>query len=362
MFDGTSRETPSTVADATNMRALKPMSVLTVLLCVTTVAIVAPLWTPLVLAAWTADLLRPLAKKFERILGGRQWVASVLTVLVALGTLIPLIGIVATLASSTLELLAQVRAALNGQGSLATILLGGSSAIRRPAWSDWAAIASRYGENAWRLVTVMGRASASALVAVIVFVAALYTFISDRERGYKWLEEHAPISPDALARMAGAFRETGRGLIVSAGGTALAQGIVATGVYLAIGIPRALIFGPLTAVCGFIPFVGSGLVWIPLAIELGVTGQHWRSVGVVILGVCVGLIDDLLRPFLTRYGKLDLSAFVVLVSMLGGIAVFGPSGALLGPLVVRLCVEALKIEQERRRKETSCSSDVVKSS
>lgn len=341
------------------MNAVKPMTILTVLLCLTSVLIIAPLWAPIVLAVWIADLLLPLAKTFERRLGGRRWVASLLTVLVAVGILAPLTGFAAALTSSVLEFVTQARAALNGQGSLTTLLLGGTNTLRRPAlsglnaWSDWATLASRYGENAWRLMAVMGRASAGVAITVLVFVAALYTFISDGDRAYAWLEEHMPIESKSLARLAGAFRETGRGLIVSAGGTALAQGVLATAAYLAIGIPRAFIFGPLTALCGFIPFVGTGLVWIPLAIELGATGQYWRCALVGVVGVGVGLVDNLLRPFLTQYGHLKLSTFVVLVSMIGGIAVFGATGALLGPLVVRLCVEALAIELERRRAETT---------
>jgi len=330
----------------------KPMSVLVVALCVAAVAIMAPLWAPLVLAAWFADLLRPAVRKFERHLGGRRRAAGVLIVLVAVGILAPLIGIVAALTNSTREFLGQVRAALEGQGSLSAVLLGGGNASAHPRLSDWADLASRYGANAWRAMAVVGRASAGAAIGVLVFGAALYTFTVEGERGYAWLEKHAPISSQALARLAAAFRETGRGLIVGAGGTALVQGALATAAYLAIGIPRALILGPLTAVCALVPFVGTGLVWIPLAIELGASGQYWRFGVVVVLGVGVhSLVDNFLRPFLTRYGRLKLPMFVVLVSMLGGIAVFGATGALLGPLVVRLCIESLEIELERRREQ-----------
>jgi len=336
------------------MSLLKPMNVLAVAFCVAAVWILAPLWAPLVLAAWFADLLRPTVRKLERHLGGRRRAAGVLTLLVAVGILAPLIGVVAALTTSTLEFLGQVRAALEGQGSLAAVLLGGGKALGRPGLSDWADFASRYGANAWRALAVMGRASAGAVIAVLVFGAALYTFLSDGERGYAWLEEHAPIPNQAFARLAAAFRETGRGLIVGAGGTALVQGALATAAYLAIGIPRAFILGPLTALCALVPFVGTGLVWIPLAIELGASGQYWRLGVVVAVGVGVhSLVDNFVRPFLTRYGHLKLPTFVVLVSMLGGIAVFGATGALLGPLVVRLCVESLSIELERRREEAS---------
>ena len=330
------------------------MSVLAVALCVAAVAILAPLWAPLVLAAWFAELLQPAVRKFERRLNGRRRAAGVVIVLVAVGLLVPLIGIVAALTNATREFLGQVRAALEGQGSLSAVLLGGGNAGARPELSDWANLASRYGANVWRAMAVVGHASASAAIGVLVFGAALYTFAVDGERAYAWLEEQAPISSQALARLAAAFRETGRGLIVGGGGTALVQGALATAVYFAIGIPRAFILGPLTAVCALVPLVGTGLVWIPLAIELGASRQYWRVGVVVAMGVGVhSLVDNFLRPFLTRYGHFKLPTLVVLLSMLGGIAVFGATGALLGPLVVRLCVESLAIELDRRSEEAS---------
>jgi predicted PurR-regulated permease PerM len=159
-----------------------------------------------------------------------------------------------------------------------------------------------------------------------------------------------PIPSEAFARLTNAFRETGRGLIVAGGGTALVQGAVATVAYVAIGIPRALLLGPLTALCAIVPLVGTGLVWVPLAIELGATGQYWRAGVVVAVGAGVhSLIDNFIRPLFARYGRLTLPTFVVFVSMIGGVAVFGAAGALLGPLVVRLCAESLAIVFEMRR-------------
>jgi predicted PurR-regulated permease PerM len=329
---------------------IKAMSALTVALCIAAVVVLAPLWAALVLAAWFADLLRPAVRRLERLLGGRRRAAGALIVLLAVGVLLPLVGIIAALTSAVRELLEQVRAALEGQGSLAGALLGGDSPGLQPGVRDWADLAGRFGANAWLAVSTIVRASANAAIGTLVFVAALYTFAVDGERVYAWLEKHAPITPEELARLAGAFRETGRGLIVAGGGTALVQGALATVAYVAIGIPRAFILGPLTAVCALVPFVGTGLVWIPLAIELGASGQYWRAGVVVAMGAGVhSLVDNFVRPMLARYGHLHLPTFVVLISMLGGIAIFGATGALLGPLVVRLCVESLAIASERRR-------------
>jgi predicted PurR-regulated permease PerM len=318
-----------------------------VALCIAASVVLAPLWAPLVLAAWAADILGSPVRRLERVLGGRRRAAAAVVVLLVVGALIPILGVVAALASGVGELLDQVRAALEGQGSLAAALLGqgASGAAGRPEARDWANLASRYGANAWRALSVVARASATAAIGLLVFVAALYTFAVDGERIGAWLEAHAPRA--AVARLVGAFHETGRGLIVAGGGTAVVQGAVATLAYVAIGIPRALLLGPLTAICALVPFVGTGLVWIPLAIELAAAGQYWRA-GVVV-GVGAGihsLIDNFVRPMLARYGRLTLPTFLVLVSMLGGLAAFGAAGALLGPLLVRLCVESLAIISE----------------
>ncbi len=322
---------------------------LTLALCLSVAIVLAPLTAPLVLAVWFADLLRPAVRKVERLFGGRKRAAGALLVLVSLVVVLPLIGIGFRFAGNVSEFLAQLRAALAGQGSLDSALLGGGTVGAHPelpGWRqiDWATLARQHGSNVWGALSAVARASTSAAIGALVFVAALYTCAVDGERAYAWLEEHAPLPPATLARFASAFRETGRGLIVAGGGTALAQGALATGVYLAVGIPRALLLGPLTAVCAIIPFVGTGLVWIPLAITLLASGHPWRCAVVVLMGVVVHtLVDDLLRPLLARFGKLQLPAFVVLASMLGGAIAFGPVGALLGPLLVRLCVEALNL-------------------
>ena len=323
------------------------MQALRVVLCIAALVVLAPLWMPLVLAAWFADLLSPAVRMLERLLGGRRRAAGALIVLVLVGVLLPLVGIIAALASAIGDLLEQVRAALEGRGSLAGALLGGGSGGSDLNVRDWADLASRHGANAWGALTTAARASASAAIGSLVFVAALYTFAVDGERAHAWLERHAPIPRPALARLTSAFRETGRGLIIGGGVTALVQGALATVAYLAIGIPRAILLGPITAVCAIVPFIGTGLVWIPLAISLGASGQYWRAGVVVAMGAGVhSLVDNFLRPVLTRFGRLNLPSFLVLLSMLGGVAVFGATGALLGPLLVRLCVESLAIAPE----------------
>jgi predicted PurR-regulated permease PerM len=327
---------------------LTPIRAVAGVLCVAAAVVLAPFSASLILAAWLADLLRSPVTHLERLMGRRAAAAAVV-VLVVVAVLLPVTGLVAALVAGAEDLLDQLRAVIAGHGSLAGVLLGNGNAPEGWGGRGWAELASKYGANAWRALNTTARASARALVAVVVFVAALYTFAVDGERARRWMRERAPIPHAAFDRLARAFRETGRGLIVAGGGTALLQGAIATITYGALGLPRALLLGPLTAVCAIVPFVGTGLVWIPLAIELTATAQYGRAAIVAAVGLVNSVVDNMVRPLLARFGRLKLPAFAVLVSMLGGVVVYGAAGALLGPLVLRLCAEALAILSEAQR-------------
>jgi predicted PurR-regulated permease PerM len=73
-----------------------------------------------------------------------------------------------------------------------------------------------------------------------------------------------------------------------------------------------------------------------------------HAAAVVGLGTVISVADNFMRPLLSRVANLDLNGFVLFVAMLGGIAIFGTWGLLLGPLAVRLGVEGLRIGRERR--------------
>jgi predicted PurR-regulated permease PerM len=178
----------------------------------------------------------------------------------------------------------------------------------------------------------------------VVFLGAVHSILVHRERLGAWFARSAPISPGALERLTHAFYETGRGLIVGVGLTALVQGVIATIAYLALGIPRAPVFGFLTSLAAIVPSVGTGFVWGPIAAVLAATGHAGRAVILVACGVgVISVVDNILRPTLARFGKLDLPTFVLFLSMLGGVFAIGPSGLVMGPLFVRMAVEALDI-------------------
>jgi predicted PurR-regulated permease PerM len=119
--------------------------------------------------------------------------------------------------------------------------------------------------------------------------------------------------------------------------------------YLIAAIPHALVLALLSAVAGLIPSLGSGLVWLPAGGFLLISGRIADGIVVLVFGCIAGVSDNVLRPLLSRFGHLRVPALLLFCAMLGGVMAFGPAGLVLGPLFIRLTMEALELWSDRHR-------------
>src|SRR5690606_30891115 len=89
-----------------------------------------------------------------------------------------------------------------------------------------------------------------------------------------------------------------------------------------------------------LPAVGAGLVWTPVAVYFLVTGSVWQGIALILYGIFViGLVDNVLRPILV--GKdTKMPDYVVLISTIGGMSLFGLNGFVIGPLIAALFMAA----------------------
>lgn len=147
--------------------------------------------------------------------------------------------------------------------------------------------------------------------------------------------------------IAGVARATVKGNLV----VAIVQGALGGLIFWFLGIPAALLWGVLMAVLSLIPAVGAGLVWLPAAIYLYAAGQTVAATVLIAYGILIiGLVDNILRPILVGRDT-KLPDWMVLLSTLGGLALFGVSGFVLGPLIAVLFVAFWKIFGEDFRVE-----------
>lgn len=313
-----------------------------------------PLWAPLLLASWMAMVVRPLHAKLVRRVKGRGGAAAVVTVLLVLLLLAPLVVLSLSLIGAAADLVERVQASGGAREAFKTLLASDSmpSQLSPDQFKVDAQqimnFARRLGGGALNAATTFFGAATAAAIAAFVFVYGFYTFLVDSRRCHAWIVDHSPLERWQTLRLSAAYSETGRGLLIGVGLTALFQGVVATVGYVIIGVPQALVFGLITTFAALIPSVGTGLVWAPLTLGLFLAGRTGEAIAVLVLGCVISVADNFIRPLLSRYARLDLPTFLLFVAMLGGIAMFGTWGLLLGPLFVRLGVEALRLGRERK--------------
>ena len=136
------------------------------------------------------------------------------------------------------------------------------------------------------------------------------------------------------SRFASAVKATVKGNLI----IALVQGAIGGVTLWFMGVEAALLLGVVMAVLSLLPAVGAALVWGPVAVYFFMTGDYLKGVLLIGIGVFViGLVDNLLRPPLV--GKdLRMPDYMVLVSTLGGLALFGINGFVIGPLIAALFI------------------------
>ncbi len=117
---------------------------------------------------------------------------------------------------------------------------------------------------------------------------------------------------------------------------AIAQGALGGLAFWVLGVNGALLWAVIMAFLSLLPAIGGGLVWLPVAVYFLVTGAVWQGLGLIAYGVLViGMVDNVLRQILV--GKdTKMPDYVVLISTLGGMAVFGLNGFVIGPVIAAM--------------------------
>jgi len=121
---------------------------------------------------------------------------------------------------------------------------------------------------------------------------------------------------------------------------AMAQGALGGLIFWLLDVPGPLLWAVVMAFLSLLPAVGAAIIWGPVAIYFLITGAVWQGVVLALYGVLViGLVDNVLRPILV--GKdTKLPDYIVLLSTIGGMALFGLNGFVIGPVIAALFIAA----------------------
>lgn len=147
-----------------------------------------------------------------------------------------------------------------------------------------------------------------------------------------------PLAPQhkkaLINKFATVIRATVKGNLV----VAIIQGALGGVAFWFLDVRAALLWGVVMAFLSLLPAVGAALVWIPVAVSFVVTGEIFKGLALTVWGILViGLIDNLMRPILVGRDT-RMPDYVVMISTLGGMAVLGINGFVIGPVIAAMFI------------------------
>ncbi|USX17024.1 AI-2E family transporter [Oxalobacteraceae bacterium OTU3CAMAD1] len=178
------------------------------------------------------------------------------------------------------------------------------------------------------------------LTSLCILLYLLFFLLRDGDKLSKRIKEAVPLSSKYKQRLFLNFttviRATVKGNIL----VAIAQGALGGLIFWFLDVRAPVLWGVLMAFLSLLPAIGAAIVWAPVAIYFLATGEVWQGATLAAFGVFViGLVDNFLRPVLVGQDT-KMPDYVVLLSTVGGMALFGLNGFVIGPVIAALFIAA----------------------
>lgn len=298
-----------------------------------------------------AIVFRPVYLWLVKAMGGRKgWASGITLVLIIAVVIVPAVLLGASLVAEASAIYEKVQ---NGELDLGAILVKGVNALPGPL-EGWAreygltdperirtmiapGLSTGLRTVAEQALTV-GQGALSFLAALGVMLYLTFFLLRDAESLGERFRTALPLEPALRDQLIEKFLTVVRAIMKGTVAVAVMQGVVGGLIFWMLGVEGALLWGLLMGFFSLIPAVGTGIVWVPVALYLIATGSFAEGAILVFCGLFViGLIDNLLRPILV--GKdTKLPDFVVLIATVAGLELFGITGFIIGPIIAALFI------------------------
>lgn len=313
--------------------------------------ILKPYYSAVLWAAILAVIFHPVKNHFRTWLGERNGLASLLTLLlICLIVFTPLAIVASSLAVEFNVVYNNLQHANTPLPVILTDLLQ-----HLPDWArnflaqhdlnnaadiqqKLSGFALRGGQYLAGSAFLIGRSTFGFAIGFGIMLYLLFFLLKDGAHLVNLILEALPLSKyvkhHLFMKFVAVSRATVKGNIV----VAVVQGALGGLAFYFAGIGGSVLWGSLMAFLSLIPAVGSAIIWVPAAIFLFASGVVWKGIFLVaFFVVVVGLVDNFLRPVLV--GKdTKMPDYLILISTLGGMEIYGINGFVIGPLIAALFI------------------------
>ena len=220
---------------------------------------------------------------------------------------------------------------------------------------DWKAMLAQGAQASSKVLVDQVRGIAQNVlvftVNVIVALITLFFLLRDGKEFIRRLQRLLPMDREHQQRLFKNIVDAVLAVVHGSFVVAMVQGLLAGLAYYFLGVPFAVLWGVLTGFFALLPVGGSTLVSVPATIYLFLQGETIRAFALLgwSLGI-VGTVDNILKPLLIG-NRLGLPVLFLFFGILGGLALFGAVGIILGPVIFALLRALLDLYSEEYRQE-----------
>lgn len=195
-----------------------------------------------------------------------------------------------------------------------------------------------------------GQGTFEFVVSFFIMLYLLFFLLRDGAELARKVRTAVPLEEGHKRRLQLKFNRVVRATVKGNLVVAVTQGALGGAIFWFLDIPSALLWAVLMGFLSLLPAVGAGIVWAPVAVYFLLSGMIWQGVVLGLFGVFViGLVDNVMRPILV--GKdTKMPDYMILISTLGGLAVFGLNGFVIGPLIAALFMSSWALFAETKPK------------
>ena len=206
----------------------------------------------------------------------------------------------------------------------------------------------------------LGQYTMSFVVSFGIMLYLLFFLLRDGKQLASRVQEAIPLARQHKTQLLDKFATVIKATVKGSLAVAAAQGALGGLIFWILGIEAPVLWGVLMAFLSLLPAIGAGLIWGPVAIYFLATGDWTKGLVLIAYGVLViGLVDNILRPVLV--GKdTKMPDYVVLISTLGGMSLFGLTGFVIGPVIAALFIAAWEIYTPSKDNEFSENTEIKK--
>lgn len=205
-------------------------------------------------------------------------------------------------------------------------------------------LAAAKDSSAWLIsgATNLVKETANFVFSLLLIIMTMFFFFVDGKKMLVHLMHLSPL-PDKYDReIFNKFRDVSYSTLVATFAASFAQGIAGAIGFAIVGFPVFLAF-ILISLFSLLPYLGSAIFYLPVGIYYLLIGEIWQGIVIIIWGfLVIGTIDNIVRAYMIK-GKAKINPIFIFFSILGGLALFGLWGVVIGPLMLTLAITIIHI-------------------